>query len=128
MFRDVLTNTQPMILGGQVYATAALLGSASYALLLHPGAQNRFRTFGMVHRFYPAGICRGVKHRNGPPFGEPFRFDINKSSLHAKTIAFDGETMFVGSFNYDQRLQYLNNETGLMFTAPKIAGEAAKRF
>ena len=33
VIRDVLTNTQPMIVSGQVYATAALLGSLSYAIL-----------------------------------------------------------------------------------------------
>jgi uncharacterized membrane protein YeiH len=33
LIRDVLTNTQPMILCGQPYATAALLGSLSYAAL-----------------------------------------------------------------------------------------------
>ena len=37
VIRDVLTNTQPMILGGQVYATAALLGSLGYAGLRHFG-------------------------------------------------------------------------------------------
>jgi uncharacterized membrane protein YeiH len=34
VIRDVLTNTQPMILCGQLYATAALLGSLGYASLL----------------------------------------------------------------------------------------------
>ena len=38
VIRDVLTNTQPMILCGQPYATAALLGSLSYATLRHFGA------------------------------------------------------------------------------------------
>ena len=38
VLRDVLTNTQPMILCGQPYATAALLGSLSYATLRHFGA------------------------------------------------------------------------------------------
>lgn len=33
VIRDVLTNTQPMILCGQLYATAALFGALSYALL-----------------------------------------------------------------------------------------------
>ncbi|QDU54843.1 trimeric intracellular cation channel family protein [Aeoliella mucimassa] len=33
VIRDVLTNTQPIILCGQLYATAALLGSLSYATL-----------------------------------------------------------------------------------------------
>ena len=35
VIRDVLTNTQPMILSGQVYATAALLGSLAYGGLRH---------------------------------------------------------------------------------------------
>ena len=33
VIRDVLTNTQPLILCGQPYATAALLGSLTYAVL-----------------------------------------------------------------------------------------------
>jgi uncharacterized membrane protein YeiH len=37
LIRDVITNTQPMILCGQLYATAALLGSLSYASLLSFG-------------------------------------------------------------------------------------------
>ncbi len=37
VIRDVLTNTQPMILCGQPYATAALLGSLSYASLRYLG-------------------------------------------------------------------------------------------
>lgn len=37
VIRDVLTNNQPMILCGQVYATAALLGSLGYAVLRHFG-------------------------------------------------------------------------------------------
>lgn len=37
VIRDVLTNTQPMILSGQPYATAALLGSLSYASLRYFG-------------------------------------------------------------------------------------------
>ena len=37
LIRDVITNTQPMILCGQPYATAALLGAASYAGLLYLG-------------------------------------------------------------------------------------------
>jgi uncharacterized membrane protein YeiH len=37
LIRDVLTNTQPMILCGQLYATAALLGSLSYASLRYLG-------------------------------------------------------------------------------------------
>ena len=37
LLRDVLTNTKPMIMSGQVYATAALLGALSYATLTYFG-------------------------------------------------------------------------------------------
>lgn len=37
VLRDVITNTKPMIVSGQIYATAALLGSLTYATLVHFG-------------------------------------------------------------------------------------------
>jgi uncharacterized membrane protein YeiH len=37
VIRDVLTNTRPMILSGQLYATATLLGSLSYASMRYLG-------------------------------------------------------------------------------------------
>ena len=51
-----------------------------------------------------------------------------KSSLHAKAMVFDGEIMFVGSFNFDKRSLFINNEIGLLFHDPAIAGPAAKHF
>ena len=53
---------------------------------------------------------------------------LKKSSLHAKTMAFDGEYLFVGSFNFDQRSLKINNEVGLIFRDPELAGAAARRF
>ena len=53
---------------------------------------------------------------------------LSKSSLHAKTMAFDRETMFVGSFNFDQRSLHINNEIGILFKDPQIATEAAENF
>jgi putative cardiolipin synthase len=43
-------------------------------------------------------------------------------------MAFDGEIMFVGSFNFDQRSLYINNEIGLVFHDPAIAGATVKHF
>jgi len=37
VIRDVITNNQPMIMSGQLYATAALLGALSYASLKYWG-------------------------------------------------------------------------------------------
>ena len=53
---------------------------------------------------------------------------LSKSSLHAKTMAFDRETMFVGSFNFDQRSLHINNEIGILFKDPEIAARAAETF
>jgi cardiolipin synthase C len=53
---------------------------------------------------------------------------LSKSSLHAKTMAIDGTVMFVGSFNFDQRSLYLNNEIGIVFREPELASRAARSF
>ena len=53
---------------------------------------------------------------------------LSKSSLHAKTMVFDKQKMFVGSFNFDQRSLFLNTEIGLVFEQPGIAGPAADKF
>ena len=62
--------------------------------------------------------------------GERFTWlpGLSKSSLHAKTMAIDSKMMFVGSFNFDQRSLYLNNEIGILFHEPELAAEASKRF
>ena len=53
---------------------------------------------------------------------------LSKSSLHAKTMSIDGKAMFVGSFNFDQRSLYINNEIGILFYEPEIAGDASRHF
>jgi len=53
---------------------------------------------------------------------------LSRSSLHAKTMAIDGKIMFVGSFNFDERSLFLNNEIGLLFHEPELAGNASKHF
>ena len=53
---------------------------------------------------------------------------LSKSSLHAKSMAIDCKMMFVGSFNFDQRSLYLNNEIGILFHEPELAADASRRF
>ena len=53
---------------------------------------------------------------------------LSKSSLHAKTMAFDHKAMFVGSFNFDQRSMNINNEIGILFYEPALAGETMDSF
>ena len=47
------------------------------------------------------------------------------AGLHAKSYAVDGERVFVGSFNLDQRSTHLNTEMGLVIDSPAFAGEVA---
>ncbi|MDO3721394.1 phospholipase D family protein [Marinobacter sp. chi1] len=47
----------------------------------------------------------------------------SSSSLHAKTFAIDGETLFVGSFNFDPRSTNLNTELGFLIESEKLAGQ-----
>jgi putative cardiolipin synthase len=53
---------------------------------------------------------------------------LSKSSLHAKLMASDRQGMFVGSFNFDQRSLYINNEIGIVFHEPEIAAQASAEF
>ena len=54
--------------------------------------------------------------------------NLEKSSLHAKTMIIDRRKMFVGSFNYDQRSLFLNTEIGIVFEQQDIASLAARQF
>jgi len=45
----------------------------------------------------------------------------SSSGLHAKTFAVDGQRIFVGSFNFDQRSARLNTEMGLVIDSPALA-------
>jgi len=52
----------------------------------------------------------------------------SSSSLHAKTFAVDGERIFVGSFNTDQRSAHLNTEMGLVIASPALAQRLGTAF
>lgn len=69
VIRDVLTNTQPMILGGELYATAALLGALAYGLVAKFGgateALAEWAGFGVAFGLRALAIVYGI--RLGPP-------------------------------------------------------------
>ena len=57
------------------------------------------------------------------------RFGAGKvAGLHAKTYAVDGERIFVGSFNFDQRSARLNTEMGVVLDSRSGAAELAELF
>jgi putative cardiolipin synthase len=53
---------------------------------------------------------------------------LSKSSLHAKTMAFDHKAMFVASFNFDQRSININTEIGILFYQPDLARQSMEHF
>jgi uncharacterized membrane protein YeiH len=79
LIRDVLTNTQPMILGGQPYATAALLGSLSYAVLRYLAVPEMTAEAIACLAAFSLRACAIIFDiRMGPP-GEFLRFGQNPS-------------------------------------------------
>ncbi len=69
VIRDILTNTQPMILCGQLYATAALAGATLYAIFsrFFPGAGAYAELAGFVTAFGIRGASLLFDIRTGPP-------------------------------------------------------------
>ena len=52
----------------------------------------------------------------------------SRASLHSKTLAIDGQRIFIGSFNFDPRSLLLNTEMGVVIDSPRIAGALADAF
>ena len=55
------------------------------------------------------------------------RFGSSASSLHAKTFAVDGRSVFIGSFNMDRRSIDLNTEMGFVIDSPRMAQALSQR-
>jgi putative cardiolipin synthase len=45
----------------------------------------------------------------------------SRAALHAKAMAFDGEAVFIGSFNLDPRSAVINTEAGLYIESTELA-------
>ncbi len=52
----------------------------------------------------------------------------SKASLHAKSFIFDGDKVFIGSFNLDPRSHTENSEIGMVMTSPTVANGMQKWF
>ena len=52
--------------------------------------------------------------------------DDSLFGLHAKSMVFDRESVFVGSFNLNLRSVYLNSEIGLLVNSPALARRIAR--
>jgi putative cardiolipin synthase len=52
----------------------------------------------------------------------------SRASLHSKTLAVDGQAIFIGSFNFDPRSFALNTEMGVVIESSGLAGRLARAF
>lgn len=52
----------------------------------------------------------------------------SRASLHSKTLAVDGERIFIGSFNFDPRSLLLNTEMGVLIDSPRMAEALSDAF
>lgn len=67
--------------------------------------------------------------REGPPTVHDRGLTGNSgSSLHAKTFSIDGETVFIGSLNFDPRSTMLNTEMGFVIESEPLAKLIHQRF
>ena len=53
---------------------------------------------------------------------------LSQSSLHTKAFILDEQYLFVGSFNWDPRSVWLNNEMGVLIESPALARETLALF
>jgi putative cardiolipin synthase len=61
------------------------------------------------------------------PADKPLSRDTVVSTLHAKTFVVDRKSVFIGSFNWNQRSVNRDTELGVIIHSPKIAEELVNR-
>jgi putative cardiolipin synthase len=148
--RDVLLITEVMPLMGPPKSSFDLVspyfvpgdtGTAALEQLAQRGVKVRVLTNSLaatdvapVHAGYAKRRCdllrAGVRLYELKPSAAPYPKETKSVGsgasgsavqLHAKTSAVDGERIFVGSFNFDQRSALLNTEMGMVIESPALA-------
>ena len=97
---------------------------ATDVAVVHSGYASRRRDLlaGGVELFEMKRQAGAERNKSLGPFGS------SGSSLHAKTFAVDGHSVFVGSFNFDPRSARLNTELGFVIDSPTLARRIAEAF
>lgn len=97
---------------------------ATDVAVVHSGYASRRRDLlaGGVELFEMKRQAGAERNKSLGPFGS------SGSSLHAKTFAVDGRSVFVGSFNFDPRSARLNTELGFVIDSPTLARRIADAF
>ncbi|WP_137172077.1 phospholipase D family protein [Massilia sp. HP4] len=140
--RDLLGEPQRSLDLVSPYFVPGKEGAAAFVDLARKGARTRILTNSLeatdvaaVHAGYAkwrkplleAGVTLYELRREATD--EPSRekrgsgsgIGSSDASLHAKTFGVDGNRVFVGSFNFDQRSIHLNTEMGMVIDSPALA-------
>ncbi|MCW8125718.1 phospholipase D family protein [Microbulbifer halophilus] len=95
--------------------------ASSDVLLVH-GAYRKYRRPLLRAGIHLYELSSELKYKQDNWNGE------SRSLLHAKAFVVDRNTLYVGSFNLDNRSILLNTELGLLIDSPQLAGEVAENF
>ena len=149
--KDVLLLTEVLSLMGPPNTSFDLVspyfvpgdeGTAALERLAQRGVEVRVLTNSLaatdvapVHAGYAKRRCdllrAGVRLYELRPSASPYEKETKSVGsgstvqLHAKTSAVDGDRIFVGSFNFDQRSALLNTEMGMVIESPALARRLA---
>ncbi|WKT59847.1 phospholipase D family protein [Microbulbifer thermotolerans] len=104
--------------GVEVYILTNSLASSD-VIFVH-GAYRKYRRPLLEAGVHLYELSSALKYKLDSWHGE------SRSLLHAKLFAVDGQWLYVGSFNLDQRSILLNTELGLMIKSPQLTEMVSK--
>lgn len=116
--RWVNTGAQVSILTNSLAANDVPVVHAGYAKYRKPLIQAGVNLW----ELQPSGAATKKRQKNKDLPGS------SKASLHAKTMIFDHDTMFIGSMNLDPRSVNLNTEIGVLIYSKPLAEFASEAF
>ena len=138
---DLLASAESELIAISPYFVPGKEGTEQLASLVERGVRVTVLTNALaatdvpaVHsgysRYRRSLIAAGVELYEMKPTGggrdERSRFGESQASLHAKTLAIDGEQIVVGSMNLDPRSDLLNTEMGVVINTPVLAAKVAE--
>jgi putative cardiolipin synthase len=140
-FTDLMASAESELIAISPYFVPGKDGTAMFASLVERGVRVTVVTNALaatdvpaVHsgysRYRRALIAAGVELYEVKPTDkgreERARFGESQASLHAKTLAIDGEQVVVGSMNLDPRSDLLNTEMGVIIDTPVLAARVGE--
>lgn len=133
--REQLIVISPYVLPGEDYLRrlqeAAARGVEIHILTNSLASTDVVLVHGAYRKYREPLLAAGI-HLYELPSNLDYRLDNwepgSKSLLHAKMLVIDRHSLYVGSFNLDNRSFQLNTELGLLIHSPRLAGKVSTNF